>query len=161
MKILSLLLGGSLLVSCSSSTDTLLAPQVVPTQNQQLATNSARVEWLHDLKPSSDITTFHVEIQSLDGKQFTSLREVQPNSNYLLVIKGDKAVSYTLKTTSGFTASLQSQSLHHLKPSQEFSIPIHTDADLTTPLFVSIVPLHTQGESFTKEKPKSFLLLAD
>lgn len=157
MKAILLALGALVLASCSLSSNALLEPEPVAAQKSNA--NRARISWLSELQPSKETTPFQVEIHSITGEQLTTLAQVRPNSDYTLVIKSEKPSRFTLKTTSGFTAPLQSQSLHRLSAATEFEIPIHTDTELSTPLYVSIVPVHVQGRSFTKEKPKSFLLL--
>ncbi len=150
------------MASCSTSADALLKPEPTATQSQQISAIRGRVSWISDLQPSAEVTPFRVELRSLNGEALTTLDQLHPNTNYSLVIKGERPTRYALKTTSGFTvtAPQQGQSLHQLDAATEFVIPIHTDADTSTPLFISLVPVHAQNHTLTKEKPKSFLLPA-
>jgi hypothetical protein len=154
-----LVLGTIALASCSTSKNAQLEPAPTAVQDQKITDNQDRISWLNKLQPSTEVTPFQVEIHSTAGEKLITLTQLQPDSDYTLVIKSETPCRFTLKATSGFTALSQSQRMHKLNAATQLNIPIHTDAELPTPPYVSVVPIHTQGNSFTKEKPKSFLLL--
>ncbi len=159
-------LGSLIMASCSTAKDTV--PQPVPTvasmstQKEPLSTNNARLNWLGTLQSNSEVTPFYVEVHSISGEHLTTLAQIRPDTDYSLIIKGEKPARYAVKTTSGFTITdaSQSQSLYQLGAATELIIPIHTDVNPVLSLFISVVPIHSQGRVLTKEKPKSFLLLA-
>ena len=159
-------LGSLIMASCSTAKDTV--PQPVPTvasistQKESLSINNARLNWLGTLQSNSEVTPFYVEVHSISGEHLTTLAQIRPDTDYSLIIKGEKPARYAVKTTSGFTITdaSQSQSLYQLGAATELIIPIHTDITPTSSLFMSVVPIHSQGRVLIKEKPKSFLLLA-
>lgn len=109
---------------------------------------------LSQLADSKTSSSFTVSLQNVDGQTLQNDAVVQPNTIYKVVVEGENPARFVVKMAESFDI-VQAPSA---TATQKAVYLIKTTADVSSKLYLSVVPVRLEQNTFTKGRVVGFLL---